>query len=54
MSRTYVVTGSTSGIGAATHAMLEDAGHRVIGVDPRDADVITDLATPTGRRDTTS
>ena len=29
----YAVTGSASGIGAATKARLEGQGHRVIGVD---------------------
>jgi NAD(P)-dependent dehydrogenase (short-subunit alcohol dehydrogenase family) len=47
--RTYVVTGSASGIGAATAARLVDGGHRVIGVDLGDADVIADLATKKGR-----
>lgn len=46
----YAVTGSASGIGAATKARLETAGHRVIGVDRVDADVIADLSTPDGRR----
>ena len=46
---TIVVTGSAGGIGAATVARLSDAGHRVIGVDVRDADVLADLATPEGR-----
>ena len=50
MTRTIAVTGSASGIGAATAAALERRGTRVIGVDLRDADVIGDLATPTGRR----
>jgi NAD(P)-dependent dehydrogenase (short-subunit alcohol dehydrogenase family) len=48
--RTVVVTGSASGMGAATRARLEAAGERVIGVDLRDADVISDLGTPEGRR----
>ncbi len=48
--RTYVVTGSASGIGAATAARLQASGHRVVGVDLRDADVIADLATKKGRR----
>jgi NAD(P)-dependent dehydrogenase (short-subunit alcohol dehydrogenase family) len=48
--RTYVVTGSASGIGAATAARLQAGGHRVVGVDLRDADVIADLATKKGRR----
>ena len=33
MTRTYVITGSASGIGAATSAALKNAGHTVIGVD---------------------
>ncbi|MFJ9031006.1 SDR family oxidoreductase [Streptomyces sp. NPDC102274] len=47
--RTYVVTGSASGIGLATKQLLESQGHRVIGADLRDADVIADLSTPQGR-----
>lgn len=49
-SRTVVVTGSASGMGAATRARLESEGQRVIGVDLRDAEVIADLATESGRR----
>ena len=49
MTRTYVITGSASGIGAATRALLESEGHRVIGVDIREADVVADLATDEGR-----
>jgi NAD(P)-dependent dehydrogenase (short-subunit alcohol dehydrogenase family) len=48
--RTVVVTGSASGMGAATRARLEAAGQRVIGVDVRDSDVMADLGTPEGRR----
>ena len=40
----FAITGSASGIGAATRVRLEAAGHRVIGVDLRDAQVIADLA----------
>jgi NAD(P)-dependent dehydrogenase (short-subunit alcohol dehydrogenase family) len=47
--RTVVVTGSASGMGAATRARLEADGQRVIGVDLRDADVIADLGTDEGR-----
>src|SRR5438093_2979450 len=47
---TLAVTGATSGIGAATRARLERAGHRVIGVDLRDAEVIADLSRDEGRR----
>ncbi len=46
----YVVTGSASGIGAATSALLTERGHRVIGVDRAAADVEADLATDHGRR----
>jgi NAD(P)-dependent dehydrogenase (short-subunit alcohol dehydrogenase family) len=46
----YAVTGSASGIGAATAGRLEAAGHRVIGVDREAADVVADLATDDGRR----
>ncbi|HEX5613632.1 MAG TPA: SDR family oxidoreductase [Acidimicrobiia bacterium] len=49
--RTYAVTGSASGLGAATSARLVGAGARVIGVDLRDADVDADLATTAGRAD---
>ncbi|MBE1514440.1 SDR family oxidoreductase [Nesterenkonia halotolerans] len=49
MSRTYVVTGSASGIGKATTKRLRDQGHDVIGVDLRDADVTADLSTQEGR-----
>ena len=40
--RTFVVTGSASGIGGATRARLVARGDRVIGVDIRDADVQVD------------
>ncbi|MGW0041473.1 SDR family oxidoreductase [Rhodococcus sp. NPDC003348] len=46
---TYVLTGSASGIGAATKARLESDGHRVIGVDVRSAEVTVDLRTAAGR-----
>lgn len=46
---TCVVTGSASGIGGATRERLEQDGHRVIGIDLRDADVEADLSTPEGR-----
>lgn len=47
--RTIVVTGSASGMGAATVARLVAAGDRVIGIDIRDADIVADLGTPEGR-----
>ncbi|MBN9606708.1 MAG: SDR family oxidoreductase [Actinomycetales bacterium] len=49
MSRTYLVTGSASGIGAATAALLRERGHRVIGVDVHDAEVVADLSSAEGR-----
>jgi len=49
--RTIVVTGSASGMGAATKARLEAAGDRVIGVDLKGADVTADLGTVEGRQD---
>jgi len=48
--RTVVVTGSASGMGAATRSLLEADGQRVIGIDLRDAEVIADLSTPAGRQ----
>lgn len=47
---TACVSGSASGIGAAVRQRLERDGTRVIGVDLRDAEVIADLATPSGRK----
>ena len=47
--RTIAVTGSRSGIGAAAARMLREAGHKVIGVDLRDADINVDLSTVEGR-----
>ena len=49
-TRTVVVTGSASGMGAATKARLEADGQRVIGVDLRDADVMADLGSVDGRQ----
>jgi NAD(P)-dependent dehydrogenase (short-subunit alcohol dehydrogenase family) len=48
--RTTVVTGSASGMGAATAARLEAAGQRVLGIDVRDADIVADLGTAEGRQ----
>ncbi len=49
MSITTVVTGSASGIGAATRRTLEAAGYHVIGVDLRNAEINCDLSRPEGR-----
>ncbi|MGY4710933.1 SDR family oxidoreductase [Mycolicibacterium sp. CBM1] len=47
---TYAVTGSASGMGQAVVAKLRAAGHTVIGVDVKAAEVVADLSTPAGRR----
>lgn len=49
MARTFVVTGSASGIGAEVSRILKSQGEKVIGVDLHDADVNTDLSTSDGR-----
>lgn len=47
---TTLITGSASGIGAATVDALKAAGHTVIGVDLRNADVTGDLSSAEGRQ----
>ena len=49
MPRTYVVTGSASGIGLATAQILRDRGEIVIGIDLANAEVTADLSTASGR-----
>ncbi len=49
MARTYVITGSASGVGAAAKAKLEAQGNRVIGIDLSGADIDADLSTGEGR-----
>lgn len=44
------VSGSASGIGAAVCQVLRAAGHRVIGIDRADAEVIADLSSAAGRQ----
>jgi len=46
---TYAMSGAASGIAAATRARIEEAGHRVIGIDLHDTEVVGDLSTPEGR-----
>ncbi|MBN9697056.1 MAG: SDR family oxidoreductase [Zoogloea sp.] len=47
---TTVVTGSASGIGAAVRRQLLAAGHRVIGIDRAEADIVADLSSANGRQ----
>ena len=47
--RKIAITGAGSGIGAATRSRLEAAGHEVLGVDLRNAEVEADLSTDDGR-----
>jgi len=44
-----VITGTASGMGAATRARLEQAGVSVVGIDIKDAEIIADLSTKAGR-----
>lgn len=45
----YAMTGGATGIGAATKEQLRAAGHKVIVVDIKNADVVADLSTIAGR-----
>ncbi|MGV0794610.1 SDR family oxidoreductase [Mycolicibacterium sp. XJ1819] len=47
---TYAVTGSASGMGWQAAERLRAAGHTVVGVDIKEADVVADLSSPEGRR----
>ena len=43
------ITGSASGIGAATAARLSAVGHRVLGIAVCNAEIVSDLASAEGR-----
>jgi 3alpha-hydroxysteroid 3-dehydrogenase len=47
--RTAVITGSATGLGAATRLRLEADGYRVIGVDLSGQEISADLSSPAGR-----
>lgn len=51
MSRTYVITGTASGIAAATARILKERGNTAVGIDIHDADIVADLSTKQGRQD---
>ena len=51
MTRTFVVTGASSGIGEGIAKRLADNGHRVISVSRTNADIKADLATREGREE---
>lgn len=46
----YVMTGATTGIGAATREKLIQAGHEVFNIDYKEGDYIADLSDRKGRR----
>jgi len=48
--RTYVITGGTTGIGAAVREQLREQGHEVLNIDYKGGDIPADLSTPEGRR----
>lgn len=51
MSRTYLVTGGTGGIGGATTELLRSRGHKVITADIKGADINCDLTSEAGRKE---
>ena len=49
--KTFALTGAASGIGAALSSQLTHEGQRVISVDIKDANIVADLSTRSGRED---
>ena len=47
---TYVITGGTTGIGAAVRKTLLDQGHEVFNIDYKGGDYLADLSTKEGRQ----
>ena len=47
---TYVITGGTTGIGAATRKLLLSQGHEVFNIDFKGGDHLADLSSPEGRQ----
>ena len=48
--KTYVFTGASSGIGAATKRIVEEQGIQVINIDLRNCDIVADLSSDAGRQ----
>ncbi len=47
----YVITGGTTGIGAATREKLQEQGHEVFNIDYKGGDYTADLSTKEGRKE---
>lgn len=47
---TYVITGGTTGIGAATRKLLVGQGHEVFNIDFKGGDFLADLSSVEGRQ----
>ncbi len=47
---TYVITGGTTGIGAAVRKLLQAQGHEVFNIDFKGGDYLADLSAPEGRK----
>ena len=43
---TYIITGGSTGIGAATQARLHSLGHQTVNLDIRDGNYLVDLSNP--------